>query len=217
MGVQRLVFVSSIKVNGEETRDRPFSADDVPAPADPYAISKSEAEYELRCIERQTGIDITVVRPPLVYGPGVGGNFLRLLKMIDAGIPLPFGAINNQRSMIFNGNLVSGLVACATRAEAAGKTFLISDAQNISTPELIECLARYLGRRARLLRIPAGLLRTLGRVAGKGAEIGRLTGSLVVDNSRLRETLGWVPPVDVTTGLRETADWFRKTHSTSHV
>jgi nucleoside-diphosphate-sugar epimerase len=212
-GVKRLVFVSSIKVNGEATAGRPFSEHEPARPVDPYGISKWEAERALWRVADETGLEVTIVRPPLVYGPGVGGNFLRLLKLVQRGIPLPFGAIENRRSMIYNGNFAYALIACATHANAAGKTYLVSDGEDLSTAELMRRLARALGTSARLLPVPAGILRVGGALTGRAAEIDRMIGSLVIDGSRIRSELCWRPPYSTNDGLTETARWFSSTMS----
>jgi nucleoside-diphosphate-sugar epimerase len=149
-----------------------------------------------------------VVRPPLVYGPGVGGNFLRLLKLVRRGAPLPLGAVHNRRSMIYRGNLVSALIACAGDARAAGNTYLVSDGEDLSTRDLVSRLAKSLGTRARLWPVPPAALRLAGALTGKAAEVDRLIGSLAVDSSHIRTTLGWTPPHSVAEGLADTAQWF---------
>lgn len=199
-GVRRLLFVSSIKVNGEATRpDRPFTADDPPAPVDPYGISKAEAEAGLAEIAARTGLSLAILRPPLVHGPGAKGNLATLIRVIEKGWPLPLGAIDNRRSLIGVANLADAL-AFLVASDAQGR-FLIRDGEDLSTPELIRRLAQAIDRPARLLPVPVGLLRFLGRLTGRSAAIDRLTGSLVVDDSRLRE-LGWTPPIGLTAGLR---------------
>lgn len=207
-GVERFVYVSSIKVNGEATFDKPFTADDPPSALDAYGVSKQEAERGLRDIARLTGLQVTVVRPPLVYGPGVGGNFLRLLKLIRRGIPLPFGSIENRRSMIYNGNLADALVACATHANAAGKTYLVRDAEDLSTGGLVRRLAREMGTPARLWEVPPGILRGAGALIGRTAEVDRLIDSLVVEVSAIEHDLHWSPRYTVAEGLAKTAAWF---------
>jgi nucleoside-diphosphate-sugar epimerase len=207
-GVKRFVYVSSIKVNGEATSDKAFSRDDEPRPQDSYATSKLEAEQLLWDIADRTGLEVVVVRPPLVYGAGVGGNFLRLLNVIDRGLPLPIGSVKNKRSMIYNGNLASALIACATHPTAAGKTYLVSDDETLSTPELVLELSGLMGRRARLLHCPQSVLRFVSTLVGKGDEVSRLIESLEVDSFHLRNELGWVPRVGVLDGLEATVAWF---------
>jgi nucleoside-diphosphate-sugar epimerase len=206
--VKRFVYVSSVKVNGEATSDQPYIRVDLPAPQDAYGISKWEAERALWAMTHSTGLEVTVVRPPLVYGAGVGGNFLRLLKLVSCGTPLPFSAVHNRRSMIYNGNLAHALIACAVHPNAAGKTYLVSDGEDISTPDLVRKLAAALGKRARLLPVPVGILQLAGAVTGKTAEIDRLVGSLQVDSSRMRSDLGWTPPFSLEEGIAATARWF---------
>lgn len=193
-GVRRMVYVSSIKVNGERTTGTPFRPSDPAAPQDPYAISKWAAEQALHRIAAATALEIVILRPPLVYGPGVGGNFLRLMQLVRSGIPLPLGAVNNRRSLVYLGNLTDALTHCLHHPDAAGKTFLVSDGEDISTSELIRRLARQMGKPARLLPVPPALLRLAGTLLGKRNEIDRLLDDLQVDSSALRHELGWVPP-----------------------
>lgn len=208
-GVRRLVFVSSIKVNGERTAPgAPFLVSDPPVPEDAYAISKWEAEQALRRVAAATGLEVVVVRAPLVYGPGAGGNFARLLRLVARGVPLPLGAVDNRRSMLALDNLVDLLIHCVDHPAAAGKTFLAADGEDLSTPELIRRLAAALGRPARLLPVPPALLRLGGRLLGRAAEMERLLGSLQVDISHMRETLQWQPPVSVDEGLRRAVEPF---------
>ncbi|CAA7613523.1 UDP-glucose 4-epimerase [Candidatus Terasakiella magnetica] len=205
-GVRRLVFVSTIKVNGEATpADRPFRAEDAPAPIDAYGIAKAEAEAGLRAIAARTGLELVVIRPPLVHGPGVKGNFSSLIKVLRRGIPLPLGAITaNRRSLIGLDNLCDALNLCLTHPQAPGRTFLVKDGDDVSTTGLIRLLAQGLGRPARLLPVPVALLRLAGRLTGKNAAVERLTGSLVVDDGPLR-ALGWTPSVTLEDGLRRMA------------
>lgn len=206
-GVRRFVFVSSVKVNGEEST-MPFTEQDAPNPQDPYGISKWEAEQALATVSAETGLEIVVVRSPLVYGPGVGGNFLHLLKTLRTGVPLPLALVENRRSLIFLGNLVDALMHCAQDTRAAGRTYLVSDGEDLSTPELIQRLAKALGVSARLWNFPLPLLRLIGQVLGKSMVIERLLGSLQIDSSRIRRELDWHPPCSVDDGLAETAAWF---------
>jgi len=211
--VRRFVFISSIKVNGEQTLPgRPYAADDVPIPVDPYGISKHEAELGLMQLAQETGMEVVIIRPVLVYGPAVKANFLRLLDWVWRGVPLPLGSVRNLRSLVYLGNLVDAIVTCVTHPKAAGQTFLVSDREDVSTPELIRRMARALGRPARLLPVPPGLLRAAGKMLGKGDEVGRLLDSLVIDSSKIRRELGWRPPFTMEEGLRETAAWYRRTH-----
>lgn len=202
-GVKRLVLVSSIKVNGEATKPgRPFRANDAPAPQDAYGQSKWEAEQALWNVCEQTGLEGVVVRPPLVYGPGVRANLARLMRLIETGLPLPLGGIHNRRSLVALGNLSHLLVRCTQHPSAAGKTYLVSDAQDLSTPELIRHLADALGRPARLLPVPIGLLRLAGHITGHTAEVARLVDSLQVDSTATRAELDWTPPLAVAEGLK---------------
>ena len=209
LGVKRLIFLSSIKVNGECTRSgMSFNGLSPAVPLDPYGISKLEAEQALYQVSAQTGLEVVVVRPPLVYGPGVSANFLRLLRLVQRQIPLPLRSVHNQRSLLYVGNLVSFLTACALQPVAAGRTFLIADSEPLSTPELVQKLALALKTKPRLLPVPASLLSLLGRLSGKQAEFSRLTGSLVIDPSEAFQTLNWQPPFSTAEGLQITADWF---------
>lgn len=205
-GVRRLVFISSIKVNGEATLPgQPFRAKDPPAPQDPYGISKQEAEQALWQVAETTGLELVVIRPPLVYGPGVKGNIARLLGWLDRGLPLPFGAVDNRRSLVALDNLVDLLCRAALHPVAAGQTLLVSDGHDLSTPELIRGLARGRGRPAWLVPVPAAGLRLAGRLAGQAAMIERLVGSLQLDLTPTRQLLGWSPPVPVDQALARCA------------
>ena len=156
-------------------------------------------------------MEVVIIRPPLVYGPGVGANFLRLLRFVQKGVPLPFGAIKNQRSLVYVGNLADAIVTCLKHPAAAGQTYLVSDGEDVSTPELIRRIAGALGRPARLLPVPPALLRFAGHTTGKSPEVERLLDSLVIDSSKIRRELGWVPPFTMEQGLAETANWFMRT------
>lgn len=208
-GVKRFVFISSIKVNGEWTQlDKPFTADDVPAPIDPYGISKYEAEIGLRKIAQEIGMEVVVIRPVLVYGPGVKANFLAMMQWLYKGVPLPFGAIQNKRSLVSLDNLVDLIVACVDHPAAANQTFLVSDGEDLSTPDLLRRTAKALGRPARLMPVPKHMLEKGLKILGKGDLAQRLCGSLQVDISKTRELLGWAPPVTVDEALKKTADDF---------
>jgi len=202
-GVRRLVFVSTVKVNGER-RDAPYRESDMPVPKDAYAISKWEAELGLQQIAADTGLEGVILRPPLVYGPGVKANFLRLIQTVQRGWPLPLGAIRNRRSLLFLGNFVDAIRLCIEHPAAAGQTFLLDDGQPVSTPELIRAVAHAMGRPARLLAVPVGLLELAGSLAGKRAAVARLTSSLYVDSSFIRSRLDWTPPYSMESGLAET-------------
>ncbi|MFV3333588.1 UDP-glucose 4-epimerase family protein [Pseudomonas sp. NY15437] len=205
-GVTRFVFVSSIKVNGEETAaGRPFTADATPRPQDAYGQSKLEAEQALFAIAAQTGLEVVVVRPPLVYGPGVKANFASLMRALQRRLPLPFGAIDNRRSLVARDNLVDLLLCCARHPAAAGQVFLVSDGEDLSTAQLCRGLSQALGVRPRLLPVPPALLRLLGRLTGRSQQVQRLLGSLQVDISATCRRLDWRPPVRVEQALRETA------------
>jgi nucleoside-diphosphate-sugar epimerase len=206
-GVKRLVYVSSIKVNGEET-DVPYTEDSQTNPTDPYGISKWEAEQALRQIEAEEGLEVVIVRPTLVYGPGVKANFLNMMKAVQRGIPLPLASISNKRSLIYVGNLVDALATCAVHPAAGGETFLISDRDDVSTPELIRRTASALGVPARLFHVPLSVMRLAGTLCGKSASVNRLTGSLTVDSSKIRRKLDWQPPFTMPEGLEETARWY---------
>ena len=202
-GVRRFVFISSIKVNGEATKlGVPFSADDLPAPQDPYGISKMEAEQGLREIAAQTGMEVVIVRPPLVYGPGVKANFAALMNAVQRGWPLPLGAVHNQRSLVAIDNLVDFIVTCATHPQAANQTFLVSDGYDLSTSQLVQGLARAAGVPARLLPVPVWLLKAAAALLGKSDAVQRLCGDLQVDISKAHRLLGWAPLVSVEDGLR---------------
>ncbi|WP_310446596.1 SDR family oxidoreductase [Thiobacillus sp.] len=202
-GVKRFVFISTIKVNGEG-RDTPYRETDVAAPQDAYAISKWEAEQGLRQIAADTGLEVVVLRPPLVYGPGVKANFQRLIHIVERGWPLPLGAIRNRRSLLYLGNFVDAIRLCVEHPGAAGQTFLLDDGQPVSTPELIRAVARALGRPAHLLAVPVWMLEAAGTLLGKRAAVARLTGSLFVDGCVIRSHLGWTPPYSMEAGLATT-------------
>jgi UDP-glucose 4-epimerase len=202
-GVKRFVFISTIKVNGEG-RDTAYRETDTPALEDAYAISKWEAEQGLRRIEQETGLEVAILRPPLVYGPGVKANFLRLMQTVQKGWPLPLGAIRNRRSLLYLGNFVDAIQLCVEHPAAAGQTFLLDDGEPVSTPDLIRALARAMGRPARLLAVPVGVLELAGALLGKRAAVARLAGSLYVDSSAIRSRLGWTPPFSMEAGLAAT-------------
>jgi nucleoside-diphosphate-sugar epimerase len=206
-GIRRFVYLSSIKVNGEQS-GTPFTEQDLPKPQDPYAVSKWETEQALAQVSAETGMETVVVRSPLVYGPGVGGNFLQLLKILQRGIPLPIASVQNRRSLVYRGNLVDALLCCMRDGRAAGQTYLVSDGEDLSTPELIRRLGRAMGVKARLWPFPIPLLRWMGQLAGKKGVVDRLLGSLQVDSSKIRRELDWHPPFSIDRGLAETAAWF---------
>lgn len=210
-GVKRFIFISSIKVNGEGTPlSSPYTAHDTPQPADAYGISKHEAEQGLIQLAAATGMQIVIIRPPLVYGPGVRANFLSMVRWLDKGIPLPLGAIHNRRSLVALGNLVDLIVTCIDHPAAANQTFLVSDGQDLSTTALLRQMAFALGRPARLLPVPEWMLRGGAAILGKQALSQRLFGSLQVDISKTRSLLGWEPPVSVSDALKLTAEHYQE-------
>ena len=195
-GVQRFVFLSSVKVNGEETRaGRPFGPDDPVQPTDPYGISKYEAERGLRELASGTRMQLVVVRSPLVYGPGVKANFLTLMQAVERGWPLPFGAVDTRRSLIALDNLVDFIAVCAEHHRAPGQMFLVSDGADLSTPDLVRRIAHAMNRPTRLVRVPVRLLFAVAALTGTRATMQRLCSSLAVDISQSRALLGWTPPV----------------------
>lgn len=201
-GVRRFVFMSSIGVNGNETA-RPFNEIDVPAPTEPYAVSKWEAERGLRELASKASLDLVIIRPPLVYGPGAPGNFGSLLRWVHKGVPLPLGAVTqNRRSLVGLHNLVDLIVTCLEHPGAAGETFLVSDGEDVSTAGLLRKVGDALERPARLVPVPVWILRAAATALGKREMARRLLGSLQVDASKAREVLGWVPPVSLDEGLR---------------
>lgn len=209
VGARRFVYISSIKVNGEFTQTgRPFRAEDTPAPVDPYGISKLEAELELRQLADTTGLQVVIVRPPLVYGPGVQANFRNMMVWLQQGLPLPFGAVNNKRSLIGLDNLCDLISACVLHPAAAGMTFLASDGEDISTTELLRRLGSALGKPARLIPLPQKFLLLALTVLGQRKVGQRLCSSLQVDITPTRTLLEWVPPVSLDEGLRRTAQAF---------
>lgn len=201
-GIRRFIYVSSVKVNGERTLGQPFRAEDAPAPEDAYGRSKLAAEVALQAWAAETGTELVIVRPPLVYGPGVRANFLRLMQLVKSGLPLPFGATMNRRSMVALGNLIDFLLLCTSHPRAAGATWMVSDNRDLSLPELITLIARAMGRPVRLLPVATRLLSTGAGLLGCRAAAGRLLDSLQVDVRPALDQLGWVPPLDVETGIR---------------
>ncbi len=205
--VRRFLFVSSIKVNGEATQlGRPFTADDAPAPLGAYGVSKMEAEQGLREIARQSGMDVVIIRPPLVYGPGVKANFAAMIRWLNCGVPLPLGATHNQRSFVSLNNLVDLIVTCLTYPAAANQTFLVSDGEDVSTTELLRRMSQALGRPARLVPVPVSWLKLAAAMVGKQDVAQRLCGSLQVDIEKTRRLLGWTPPLSLDEGLKKAAE-----------
>ncbi|MDG9925357.1 MULTISPECIES: NAD-dependent epimerase/dehydratase family protein [unclassified Pseudomonas] len=210
-GVRRFLFVSSIKVNGESTpANSPFRADDLPAPMDSYGISKLEAEQGLFQIARESGMEVVIIRPPLVYGPGVRANFLSMMRWLHRGIPLPLGGIDNRRSLVALDNLVDLLVRCLAHPAAVNQVFLVSDGEDLSTSELLRRLGLALKQSARLWSWATPMLHTLLRITGRDALIQRLYGSLQVDIDKTRTLLDWAPPISSDEALRLTAESFRR-------
>lgn len=207
VGVRRFVFVSSIKVNGEATQPgQPFTADDVPSNLDPYGVSKLEAEQGLRDLAAQTDLEVVIVRPPLVYGPGVKANFASMMRWVARGIPLPLGCIYNARSMVAIDNLVDLLIVCLRHPAAAGQTFLVSDGEDVSTTELLRRTAKSMGKRAFLLPVPAFVLKSFAALLGKRAVAQRLCSSLQVDMNKTRRLLEWSPPLTLDQGLKKAVE-----------
>lgn len=210
-GVKRFIFVSTVKVLGEATTIRSFMEMDPPQPTDPYSVSKWEAERALWEISARTGMEVVILRPPLIHGPGVKGNFRVLLDRLARGglLPLPLGGIRNRRSLLYVENLADAIALCLEHPRAAGQTYLLKDGEDLSTPELIRRIDAVAKRTPHLLAVPPGLLRLAGLLVGKGAAVARLTGSLTVDDSRIRDDLDWHPPFTVDRGLEETVLWHK--------
>ncbi|MBB6158339.1 nucleoside-diphosphate-sugar epimerase [Pseudomonas sp. JAI115] len=210
-GVKRFIFISSIKVNGERNLPgKPFKADDLPNPLDPYGVSKHEAELALTKLGIETGMEVVIIRPPLVYGPGVKANFLTMLSWLDRGIPMPLGAIRNQRSLVAVANLVSLIVTCIDHPASANQIFLVSDGVDLSTTQLLHRLSKALGKPARLLPLPEWLLRFAASMLGEQAVAERLCGSLQVDISKNRNLLGWTPPFNVDKAMLQTVGYYKE-------
>jgi nucleoside-diphosphate-sugar epimerase len=204
VGIRRFVFLSSVRAHGARTVSAPFTEASPFAAEDPYGRSKAEAELGLTQLARGTQLEPVVLRPPLVYGAEARGNFARLVKLVARGIPLPFGAVRNRRSLVYVGNLVHAIMRSLDHPKAAGQAFLVSDGEDVSTPELIQRIARALDRPARLIALPPSLLRLGGTLAGRKDDVGRLLDDLVVDSSHIRRALGWTPPYTLDQGLAET-------------
>lgn len=201
-GVRRFIFISSIKVNGEQTQlGNIFTADDIPAPEDAYGVSKWEAEQGLLTLAKDTGMEVVIIRPPLVYGPGVKGNFASMIKLVKTGLPLPLGAIENRRSLVSIANLTSLIIKCVEHPAAANQVFLVSDGEDVSTSALLRRLAKAAGLPARLIPLPAALLSFAFRVLGKKMMGQRILGSLQVDISKTQTLLDWHPPLTLDQGL----------------
>lgn len=210
-GVKRFIFLSSIKVNGEATvQGNAYRPDQKPEPQDPYGISKMEAEEELKSLAKDSGLEVTIIRPVLIYGPGVKANFHSLMGLLSRGLPLPLGAIPNKRSLVALDNLVDLVMTCIDHPAAANETFLVSDGEDLSTSDLLYRLGLALGRPSRLIPIPVGLLQLGAGLIGKKALAQRLCGSLQVDITKTRTLLGWTPVISVDEALRKTARHFQK-------
>ena len=229
-GCRRFVFMSSIKVNGEgteaggqksEVRYRKaqlkmaFSENDNPEPRDAYGISKWEAEQVLQEIAEATGLEVVILRPPLVYGSGVKANFLRLMRAVACGVPLPVSNVNNRISLIYKENLVDAVFTCLSHPKAAGQTYLVSDGEDVSTPELIRRISSAMGKPARLFPFPPFFLKMAGIITGKSVAIDKLVRSLTIDCSKIRRDLDWQAPFSMDQGLRETAMWYLKRRNIS--
>lgn len=205
-GVKRFVFISSIKVNGESTEPgKPYTAESRPSPVDPYGISKYEAEQALLALAQETGLEISIVRPVLVYGPNVRANFLTMMKWVERGVPLPFGAIHNKRSIVALDNLVDLILICAVHPAAINQVFFASDGNDLSTTQMIQQLGTAFGKPARLLPIPMKLLSCVFTLLGKKSLSQRLCSSLQVDITKNKRLLGWTPPVSVNAAMYKTA------------
>jgi nucleoside-diphosphate-sugar epimerase len=211
-GVRRFIFVSTIKVNGDSTSDKPFQEDMPANPQDAYTTSKWEAEEALHSVAAESELEVAIVRPPLVYGPGVRGNFLRLMSLVDRALPLPWPKGENRRSMIGAENLADFLVRCVDHPKAAGQSFLVKDSEDISTRELITRLARLMGRPVRLIPVPEPLIRLAARLTMKKEATSRVLDSLVIDSDRAQQLLKWVPPATLDEGLAATARWYQETY-----
>jgi nucleoside-diphosphate-sugar epimerase len=213
-GVKRFIFISSIKVNGESTQEgKPFTADDQARPLDPYGVSKHEAEVGLIQLGRDTGMEIVIIRPPLVYGPGVKANFLSMLIWLDRGLPLPLGAIRNQRSLVALDNLISLVVTCIDHPAASGQVFLVSDGEDVSTTQLLRLLSEALDKTSCLIPVPQAVLKVVAQVIGKGDVAQRICGSLQVDIEKTRKLLDWTPPEKMKTAALKTAIYYREEHA----
>lgn len=208
-GIKRFVYLSSVKVNGEENAIA-YKEQDRPFPEDAYGISKMEGEAQLKAIAGSSDMDFVIIRPPLVYGPGVKANFLTLMKLVDRKVPLPLARVSNRRSMIYLGNLVDCIYKCVIHPAAAGQTYMVSDDRDVTTPELIRLIAAALKTRSVLFPFPQLFLHAVGNLVGKGDAVKRLLGSLTVDISKIKRDLIWTPPFSVEFGLLKTAQWFKE-------
>ena len=212
--MRRFIFLSSIKVNGEG-KPQAYLETDTPAPEDAYAASKWEAEQGLWKISADTGMQMVILRIPLVYGPGVSANFLQLFQTVNKGWPLPLRGIANRRSLLYIGNLVDAMLVALEHPDAANKLYLLSDGQDVSTSQLVERMAQALNKTPRLFSLPQGMLRLAASVLGKSSAVDRLYGSLYLDSAKIRQELSWIPPFSMQQGLAETAQWFLKAQDSS--
>lgn len=211
-GVKRFVFISSVKVNGEATSDISFKSSDVPAPLDPYGVSKLEAEQALLAVAQETGLEVVIIRPPLVYGPGVRANFLKLMRLVKMGMPLPLGAIHNRRSMVALDNLVDLVVLCTHHQNAPGQVFMVSDDRDVSISELLRMLAGAMGKRSFLLPVPQRIISGGAALVGKSEVASRLLGSLQVDIAHTKSALNWKPVVSMEMAINKTVAHFLSHH-----
>ena len=207
--VKRFIFLSSVKVNGEETHDQPFGETDRPAPLGAYAVSKWQAEEGLLHLYQGGSLPVVIIRPPLVYGPGVRANFLQLIRWVDAGLPLPLGRIKNRRSLVGLRNLLDFMIICLHNPAAAGEIFLVSDGEDLSTPDLMQRIGGFLGRPARLIPVPYRFLAIMARIMGKKDPLDKLCHSLQVNVEKARKVLHWQPPFSVDEELEQTIEWYK--------
>lgn len=212
IGVKRFIYLSSIGVNGDKSSS-PFSELDEPLPHNDYAVSKYEAEHGLLNLAKQTGMEVVIIRPPLVYGPGVRANFASMMKWVNKDVPLPFGSIHNRRSLVALDNLVSFIIHCIEHPEAANEIFLISDDEDVSTPELLQKVAKSLGKQIRLIPVPVSWMAFAAKLIGKKAMANRLFGSSQVDISKAKNLLGWQPVITMNEQLKKTADAYLNKHN----
>jgi nucleoside-diphosphate-sugar epimerase len=210
--IKRFIFLSSVKVNGEETHDRPFGETDRPAPLGAYAVSKWRAEEGLLQLSRQGSLPVVIIRPPLVYGPGVRANFLQLIRWVDSGLPVPLGKIKNRRSLVGLRNLMDFIIISLHNPAAAGEIFLVSDDEDLSTPELMQRIGVFLGKSVRLMPIPYQFLSILARILGKKDPLDKLCHSLQVNVGKAHKVLDWHPPFSVNEGLEQTITWYKMTY-----
>lgn len=207
-GVRRFIFLSTVKVHGERTHGMAFSEQTPLRPQDAYARSKVEAEYELKRIGQASGMEVVIIRPPLVYGAGVKANFFQLLRLVKHRLPLPLGGIHNARSLIYLGNLVDAIGMCIKHPLAANESFLVSDGKDLSTIELVILMSQAMGMDARIFSVPLPLLRLVGKLLRRDAMVDRVVDSLQINSSHFRERLGWSPPMSVEDGIKATVKWY---------